>query len=115
VNVVLALKALAGMTLAFSLGWWVMEANRQIALAKDAAERIVPAIILLSAPALGATLLLGNLGFLVSVVRIASFALFLGSLLALAGRGGEVGTAARRGIWIVIGTTLTLRILGIGR
>ena len=114
-NAVLAIKALAGMTLAFSLGWWVMEANRQLAVAERAADRIVPSIILLTGPTLGATLLLGNLGFLVSVIRLASFALFLGALLALVERGGETRDAAMRGIWIVIGATLALRILGIGR
>ena len=114
-NLLLGIKALAGMTLAFSLVYWIVRANRELAADTALAERIAPALVLLSAPALGTTLLLGDLGVAVAGFRVASFAVFLGALLAIAATREERRADAARGIVIVTAATLVLRVLSLGR
>jgi hypothetical protein len=115
VNLLLAIKALAGMTLAFSLVYWIVRANRDLAADTPTVDRIAPALLLLSAPALGTTMLLGNLGPVIAGFRVASFAVFLGALLAIAATREDRRADAARGIVIVTAATLLLRVLSLGR
>ncbi|MEO1456424.1 MAG: hypothetical protein AAFV49_02515 [Pseudomonadota bacterium] len=110
------LRLLSGLALAYGVMQAIARANRELSQAETLGAQLIAVLIIICAPALATSHLLGAVGGSMAVVRVLAFAGLAAGLLLLIARAGpgEAGTE-RRCLGLITVASLALTVLGLAR